>query len=388
MGLEEALVAKIRLAAAVHDVGKISVPRAILNKPDALSAEEFAVMRSHVETGAQFVSGACDEQVVAMVRHHHERLDGTGYPDGLSGDAIPIGARIIAVADTFDAIISTRPYHRARSHKQAMDALVADAGTKLDGAAVDAFRRGYEGRRALGAWVIVADLPRSLLSGLGADVSAAGIAPLQASLAGVVMAAVVGTPLLGTHSAFEPPPRAVPSALPARVQTIRDAQRPVARSAFVNGSRRSGAAHRLAVVLPLRTIGGEAGAAAADGGAFSIPSRGPSAGGNDGSGSGAPGGSGGAAGQRNLGGTGRGGGPGPGEQGPGGPGTPAGQPPPNTTLTDRIVGVATGVTNRVPAPVGPVGTGVLDSAAATLDRTLPAPVTSTIARDATTTARP
>ena len=243
LGLDDALVAKIRLAAIVHDVGKIDVPRAILNKPDVLTAEEFAVMTGHVESGVQLVSGVCDDEVVAMVRHHHERLDGSGYPDGISGDAIPLGACIIAVADTFDAIISTRPYRPARSHKQAIAVLVADSGSKLDAAVVEAFRRGYEGRRALGIWVIVADLTRGLLSGLGADASAAGgIVPLQATLAGVAMTAVLGTPFLGTHASFEPQSPGVSSRLSARVQTTHAGQRPSGRSAVVGGFRRSAAA--------------------------------------------------------------------------------------------------------------------------------------------------
>ena len=87
--------------------------------------------------------------MTAIVRHHHERLDGGGYPDGLEGSEIPLGARIIAVADTFDALTSTRPYRPGCRHKKALDILRAEAGTQLDPRAVGAFLRYYTGRRGL-----------------------------------------------------------------------------------------------------------------------------------------------------------------------------------------------------------------------------------------------
>jgi putative nucleotidyltransferase with HDIG domain len=384
MGLDDSLVAKIRLAAVVHDVGKINVPRAILNKPGALSAEEFAVMSSHVESGVQLVSGACDEDVVAMVRHHHERLDGSGYPDGLTGDAIPVGARVIAVADTFDAIISTRPYRLARSHKQAMDVLVAEAGGKLDAAAVEAFRRGYEGRRALGIWVVLADLPRGLLSGLGADATAAGIVPLQTALAGVALAAALAAPFVGTHDAFKSQPRGASSALSARVQATRGGLRPSVRSPVVGARRASVAASSRPRVLPLRTARGASVAARSGGRVVPAPTRGPSVGSNGGSGSGGSSGSGG--GGSRGGGVGQGGGGSPGAGGaPGGPApvqpsapaqssAPVQPSAPNPTLIDRVVAVVTTVTNHVPAPVGPLGTNLLNAAAGAADRILPPPL--------------
>ena len=108
MGLAADQVAKVRVAAAVHDAGKISIDRSILNKPSALTDEEFEVVKRHPGDGADMLAPLEDPEIVAMVRHHHERLDGSGYPDGLAGDEIPLGARIIAVADTFDAITSVR----------------------------------------------------------------------------------------------------------------------------------------------------------------------------------------------------------------------------------------------------------------------------------------
>ena len=117
----------------LHDLGKIGVPEGILRKPGPLTEEEWAAMRRHPLTGAQilaplefFANGAL------IVRHHHEREDGSGYPDGLAGERIPIGARIVAVADVYDALTSERPYRRALAPAVALDRLAADAGRTLD----------------------------------------------------------------------------------------------------------------------------------------------------------------------------------------------------------------------------------------------------------------
>jgi HD-GYP domain-containing protein (c-di-GMP phosphodiesterase class II) len=107
LGLDDETVAHVRTAAAVHDVGKIHTPRAVLHKPGRLTDEEFEIIKRHSPDDSEMVKALCDEQITAMVRHHHERLDGTGYPDGLAGSEIPLGARIISVADTFDAITSS-----------------------------------------------------------------------------------------------------------------------------------------------------------------------------------------------------------------------------------------------------------------------------------------
>src|SRR4051812_39605758 len=119
MGLPAAEVAKVRTAAALHDVGKLHTPRSILTKPGRLTDSEFALIKRHPVDGAVMTSGIGDPEISAMIRHHHERLDGRGYPDGLSGEDIPVGARIISVADTFDAITSHRTYRRAAHHKRA-----------------------------------------------------------------------------------------------------------------------------------------------------------------------------------------------------------------------------------------------------------------------------
>src|SRR5437588_2138083 len=143
IGLPEQQVATIRAAAALHDVGKINTPRAVLHKPGRLTDVELGLIELHPVDGAEIVSTLGDPELTAMVRHHHERRDGTGYPDGLSGDEIPLGARIIAVADTFDAITSTRPYRPARTHDAAMEILAGEAGARLDPAGVSALRAYY-----------------------------------------------------------------------------------------------------------------------------------------------------------------------------------------------------------------------------------------------------
>ena len=132
MGLSREDVARVRIAASVHDVGKVHTPRQILAKPGSLTPDELAVMQRHPADGARMVAEIGDPEITAMVRHHHERLDGSGYPDGLRGEEIPLGARIISVADTFDAVTSSRAYHGPRKHRRALDVISEEAGPRLD----------------------------------------------------------------------------------------------------------------------------------------------------------------------------------------------------------------------------------------------------------------
>jgi len=128
------------LAAQMHDVGKIGVPDAILRKPGPLSEREFDEVRQHTQRGhaiAERVPAIRD--LAPVIRAHHERLDGSGYPDGLRGDEIPLLARIIAVADSYDAMTSARPYRRPLSHDEAVAELLRVRGTQLDPACVEAF---------------------------------------------------------------------------------------------------------------------------------------------------------------------------------------------------------------------------------------------------------
>lgn len=161
LGLEPDEVARIRTAAAIHDVGKLRTPTRIINKPARLTDAEFEMIKLHPEEGARMVAALADDQLTAIVRHHHERLDGRGYPAGLRGDVIPLGARVIAVADTFDAITSTRPYRRGACHREALDVLRQEAGTQLDPRVVSAFVAYYGSRRTIvGLGAVTAGLSR------------------------------------------------------------------------------------------------------------------------------------------------------------------------------------------------------------------------------------
>ena len=181
MGLSAAEVAKVRTAAAMHDVGKLHTPRSILNKPGRLTDSEFALIKRHPVDGAVMAGGIGDPEITAMIRHHHERLDGHGYPDGLAGEDIPLGARIIAVADTFDAITSNRTYRRASHHKRALDVLSSEAGKQLDGDAVAAFRGYYRGQRTVALSAFVASAPQRFLSWLGGASPAIGAGAASAT---------------------------------------------------------------------------------------------------------------------------------------------------------------------------------------------------------------
>ena len=134
VGSSQSAAETIGQAALLHDLGKIGVPESILRKPGPLTTEEWEIMRRHPVTGAQIVAPLefFDEGAV-IVRHHHERLDGSGYPDGLTGDTIPLGARIVAVADTYDALTSGRPYRAGFSTAEAIRVLRAESGRTLDG---------------------------------------------------------------------------------------------------------------------------------------------------------------------------------------------------------------------------------------------------------------
>ena len=125
----------------LHDIGKIGVPDQILLKPSALSEAEWRLMRAHTVLGAQMIGGVnfLQDAGIQVVRSHHERWDGSGYPDGLVGEEIPIGARIFAVADAVDAITNHRPYREARSWRACRHEIVAQKGKQFDPDVVDAF---------------------------------------------------------------------------------------------------------------------------------------------------------------------------------------------------------------------------------------------------------
>jgi diguanylate cyclase (GGDEF)-like protein len=140
LSLEGEQLDHVRLAARLHDVGKVAIPDAIINKPGPLDDEEWAFMRRHTIVGERIIAAAPALGAVAkLVRASHERWDGRGYPDRLASDAIPLGARIVAVCDAFDAIVADRPYRRGRSATEALAELRRCAGTQFDPSAVEAF---------------------------------------------------------------------------------------------------------------------------------------------------------------------------------------------------------------------------------------------------------
>lgn len=142
MGLPPGEVERIRWASLLHDIGKIAIPEPILRKRGPLTDEERAQMNLHPDRGADILAEIAPfRQFVPYVLYHQEAYDGSGYPEGLAGEAIPLGARIIRVADTFDALISHRPYRRGRTVESAMDEMRAMAGAGLDPALVDVFVR-------------------------------------------------------------------------------------------------------------------------------------------------------------------------------------------------------------------------------------------------------
>jgi response regulator RpfG family c-di-GMP phosphodiesterase len=125
----------LKMASSFHDIGKIGIPDHILLKPTAFEAAEWTIMKQHAEIGERIMAetqleGA--QQVAQVIRHHHEHYDGTGYPDALAGAHIPVCARIISIADSYDAMAQTRAYHRSKAHAQIMPILHQETGTKHD----------------------------------------------------------------------------------------------------------------------------------------------------------------------------------------------------------------------------------------------------------------
>lgn len=149
LGVADDELETLRVAAYLHDIGKVEVSTDVLQKASQLSPAEAEVMRRHVDHGVDLLErvGGLLEHVVPIVLYHHERWDGRGYK-GLKGEEIPLGARIIAVADTYDAIVDDRPYRRGRSHEQAIEILRAESGTQFDPTVVGAFLRLYDSEPA------------------------------------------------------------------------------------------------------------------------------------------------------------------------------------------------------------------------------------------------
>ena len=139
LGLSEQRVSRVRLAGMLHDIGKVGIPEAILGKPGKLTEQEFAAIKKHSELGEQILQHSCLTDVSGWVGAHHERPDGSGYPLGLSGDAIALEARILAVADAYEAMTSDRAYRSSIGHARARAELQRCAGSQFDRKVIDAF---------------------------------------------------------------------------------------------------------------------------------------------------------------------------------------------------------------------------------------------------------
>jgi len=140
LGLSEGQRERLRMAAMLHDIGKIGIPDDVLKKAGRLTRRERAQIQMHPLIAVRILSPVLtDSETVAIIRHHHERIDGSGYPDGIAGDEIPLGARVLAAADAFDAMTSKRPYRAAYTREDALDEMRGCAGLQLDTDIVHAF---------------------------------------------------------------------------------------------------------------------------------------------------------------------------------------------------------------------------------------------------------
>ena len=142
VGMDVADEPQLEFGFLLHDIGKVAVPDAVLFKPESLSAEEFELVAHHPEVGSEILRHVDFlEEATLIVRHHHERWDGRGYPDGLSGEQIPLAARVFAVADALDALTTDRPYRDAVRWDQARTEIRRASGTQFDPAVIEAYER-------------------------------------------------------------------------------------------------------------------------------------------------------------------------------------------------------------------------------------------------------
>jgi len=165
LGCSQDFVEQIAYSSPMHDIGKISVPSGILGKPGKLSPDEFEIVKQHTVNGARILEGI---PFLVMAREialtHHERYDGTGYPQGLAGEAIPLAGRIVAVADVFDALISRRPYKEPFPFEQAIEIMSREAGKQFD-------------PRVLGVFLGLADRVREIADALRDETRRADFLP-------------------------------------------------------------------------------------------------------------------------------------------------------------------------------------------------------------------
>ncbi len=152
LGLSSDEIEEVRLAGVLHDIGKVGIPQDVLVKPSRLTPEEYELIKSHSVLGERILEPlklGSIKRIARMVRHHHEAFDGNGYPDKLKGEGIPLGARILAVADSFDSIVSDRAYKRGRTHNDAIVELHRCCGTQFDPHLVDSFLRANGDTKSL-----------------------------------------------------------------------------------------------------------------------------------------------------------------------------------------------------------------------------------------------
>ena len=146
---DDVLIGAVQTAALLHDIGKLAIPDHLLHKPGPLTREEYEQVKQHAMIGAAMLEGIDFPGPLALlVRHHHENWDGTGYPDGLCGDHIPFGARLLAIVDCYDALTSERPYRKGMPHDRALMMIVERRGMSFDPAVNDAFLRVVQTLRA------------------------------------------------------------------------------------------------------------------------------------------------------------------------------------------------------------------------------------------------
>jgi HD-GYP domain-containing protein (c-di-GMP phosphodiesterase class II) len=144
LGLPEEEIERVRVASLLHDLGKLAVPAEILDKPNTLTDGEWQAIGEHPRIGQVILEQASSlREAIPVILHHHERYNGGGYPHGLKGNEIPLGARIVAVADAYHAMVHERPYSDAKTHEEALEELKRHAGTQFDPQVVDIFCQIY-----------------------------------------------------------------------------------------------------------------------------------------------------------------------------------------------------------------------------------------------------
>lgn len=204
MNLSDAELDLLRRSALVHDLGKVEVPPEILKKPGKLTDEEYETIKRHPGRAYDVLSRvAAYADVARIARHHHERYDGRGYPDGLRGDAIPLLSRILAVCDAYDAMASTRPYRRAMEVGEALDRIRAAAGEQLDPLCAASFVKIIRDRHLLRAGQIGASTLFAELSIRDYETSVRGSLRRhhEASLGGIADLLLLDYPELGSEQA-------------------------------------------------------------------------------------------------------------------------------------------------------------------------------------------